>query len=132
MTQRVCDSFLYQKDVAITHLAFSPEYARAVEAKQVAHQESERAKYIVLGAQQEKKTIVTRARGEAESAELIGQAVKKNPGFMKLRRIDAARDIADTVAASGNKVYLSADTLMLNLLGDADDKFEKSIGNKRY
>lgn len=114
-------------DVAITHLAFSPEYARAVEAKQVAQQDAERAKYIVLGAQQEKKTIITKARGEAESASLIGTAVKKNPGFMKLRRIDAARDIADIVAGSGNKVYLNADSLLLNLLGDSDDKFEKGL-----
>jgi prohibitin 2 len=95
-----------------------------------AQQEAERAKYIVLGAQQEKKTIVTKARGEAESAELIGQAVKKNPGFMKLRRIDAARDIADIVSQSGNKVYLSSDTLLLNLLGDAEEKFEKTIRRK--
>mmetsp|Transcript_14859 Transcript_14859/g.27853 ORF Transcript_14859/g.27853 Transcript_14859/m.27853 type:complete len:319 (+) Transcript_14859:227-1183(+) len=118
------------EDVAITHLSFSPEYARAVEAKQVAQQDAERAKYIVLGAQQEKLTIITRARGEAESAELIGLAVKKNPGFMKLRRIDAAREIADIVAKSGNKVYLNADSLLLNLLGDADNKFERSVGGK--
>jgi prohibitin 2 len=59
-------------------------------------------------------------------------AVKKNPGFMKLRRIDAARDIADIVAKSGNKVYLNADSLLLNLLGDADDKFEKSVNRKRW
>jgi len=115
------------EDVAITHLAFSPEYARAVEAKQVAQQDASRAKYVVIGAQQEKKTIITKARGEAESASLIGAAVRKNPGFMKLRRIDAARDIADIVATSGNKVYLNADSLLLNLLGDADDKFEKSM-----
>jgi prohibitin 2 len=96
----------------------------------IAQQEAERAKYIVLGAQQEKKTIITKARGEAESAELIGLAVKKNPGFMKLRRIDAARDIADIVAKSGNKVYLNADSLLLNLLGNADDKFERSVSGK--
>jgi len=119
-------------DVAITHLSFSPEYARAVEAKQVAQQDAEKAKYVVLGAQQEKKTIITRARGEAESAELIGLAVKKNPGFMKLRRIDVARDIADIVAKSGNKVYLNADSLLLNLVGDADEKFEKSIKKKGW
>jgi len=119
------------EDVAITHLAFSPEYARAVEAKQVAQQDAERAKYIVIGAQQEKQTIITKARGEAESATLIGQSVKKNPGFMKLRRIDAARDIADIVSGSGNKVYLNADSLLLNLLGDADEKFEKSVAKKR-
>ena len=95
-----------------------------------AQQDAERAKYIVIGAQQEKKTIITKAKGEAESATLIGTAVKRNPGFMKLRRIDAARDIADIVAGSGNKVYLNADSLLLNLLGDADDKFEKSVSRK--
>jgi len=95
-----------------------------------AQQDAERAKYIVLGALQEKQTIITKAKGEAESASLIGFAVKKNPGFMKLRRIDAARDIADIVAKSGNKVYLNADSLLLNLLGDADDKFEKSVHGK--
>jgi prohibitin 2 len=115
------------EDVAITHLSFSPEYAKAVEAKQVAQQEAEKAKYTVLGAIQEKQTIITKARGEAESAELIGQAVKKNPGFMKLRRIDAARDIADIVAKSGNKVYLNADSLLLNLLSDVDEKLEKGV-----
>merc|ERR1712115_674533 len=125
LNQRASNFNVLLEDVAITHLSFSPEYARAVEAKQVAQQDAEKAKYVVLGAQQEKKTIITRARGEAESAELIGLAVKKNPGFMKLRRIDAARDIVDK---SGNKVYLNADSLLLNLLGDADDKFEKSVG----
>lgn len=121
------------EDTAITNLSFSPEYAKAVEAKQVAQQDAERAKYVVLGAIQEKETIITKARGEAESAELIGNAVKRNPGFMKLRRIDAAKDIADIVAGSGNKVYLNADSLLLNLLGDADEKFEKSVqGNKGW
>merc|ERR1712071_201221 len=119
------------EDVAITHLAFSPEYARAVESKQVAQQDAEKAKYVVLGAIEEKKTIVEKAKGEAESAELIGTAVKKNPGFMKLRRIDAARDISEIVAKSGNKIYLNADSLLLNLLGDADDKFERGVPQKK-
>lgn len=61
---------------------------------------------------------------------LIGNAVKKNPGFMKLRRIDAAREIADTVSTSGNKIYLNSDTLLLNLVGDTDAKFEKGMEGK--
>jgi len=120
------------EDVAITHLSFSPEYARAVEAKQVAQQDAERAKYIVIGAEQEKQTIVTKAKGEAESATLIGLSVKKNPGFMKLRRIDAAREIADIVSGSGNKVYLNADSLLLNLLGDSDEKFGKTLQSSSW
>lgn len=131
LQKRAGNFHIILEDVAITHLAFSPEYARAVEAKQVAQQDAERAKYTVIGAMEEKKTIVTKARGEAESAELIGHAVKKNPGFMKLRRIDAARDIADIVSGSGNKVYLNADSLLLNLLGDADDKLERGVSSSR-
>jgi len=125
LTRRAHGFNVLLEDVAITHLAFSPEYARAVEAKQVAQQDAERAKYVVIGAQQEKKTIITKAKGEAQSAELIGNAVKKNPGFIKLRRIDAAKDIADIVSKSGNKIYLNADSLLLNLLGDADEKVSK-------
>lgn len=132
LNQRATGFKIKLEDTAITHLSFSPEYAKAVEAKQVAQQDAERAKYVVIGAQQEKKTIITKARGEAESASLIGTAVKKNPGFMKLRRIDAARDIADIVSRSGNKVYLNADSLLLNLLGDADEKFEKSVASRRW
>merc|ERR1712238_40504 len=119
-------------DVAITHLSFSPEYARAVEAKRVAQQDAERAKYVVQGVMQEKQTIITKAKGEAESASLIGESVRQNPGFMKLRRIDAARDIASIVSSSGNKIYLNADSLLLNLLGDADDIFEKSVRKRRW
>lgn len=118
------------EDVAITHLAFSPEYARAVEAKQVAQQDAERAKYTVIGAEQEKQTIITKAQGQARATELIGESVKNNPGFMQLRRIDAAREIADIVSSSGNKVYLNADSLLLNLLSDADDKFAKTMNKK--
>jgi len=131
---RRCNLFhVILEDTAITNLSFSPEYAKAVEAKQVAQQDAERAKYVVIGAIQEKETIITKARGEAESAELIGNAVKKNPGFMKLRRIDAAKDIADIVSGSGNKVYLNADSLLLNLLGDADEKFTKRVeGSKGW
>jgi prohibitin 2 len=51
---------------------------------------------------------------------------------MKLRRIDAARDIADIVASSGNKIYLNADTLLLNLMGDTDSKFEKGVSTSRW
>jgi prohibitin 2 len=72
LMQRAYDFHIQLDDVAITHLSFSKEYTAAVEAKQVAQQDSERAKYIVERALQEKKSIVIRAEGEAKSAELIG------------------------------------------------------------
>ena len=51
---------------------------------------------------------------------------------MRSERIMASRiDIADVVD-SGNKVYLNADSLLLNLRGgDAHSKFEKGVESKK-
>lgn len=137
LTQRSADFKIQLDDVAITHLAFSKEYTAAVEAKQVAQQESERAKYIVDRAIQEKKSIVIKAQGEAQSAQLIGNAIQKNPAFVQLRRIEASRDIANTIIGSTNKVYLSSDSLMINTLGDSftdalEDKHNNPTKPKGY
>lgn len=121
-------------DVSITHVAFSPEFTRAVEAKQVAQQTALRAAFLVDQAVQEKQvchlsihpplvvhhtdtveqSIVVRAEGEAQSAELIGDAMRKNKGFLELRRLEAARDIAEQLGQSGNKVMLDSSTLLLD------------------
>lgn len=119
LMNRARDFAILLDDVAITHLAFSKEYTNAVEAKQVALQDSQRARYIVERAIQEKKSIVIKAEGEAKSAELIGNAIQKNPAFLQLRRIEAAKEIAATLSGSGNKVYLNADSLMINTLGES-------------
>ena len=107
-------------------MAFSREYTAAVEAKQVAQQDAERAKYIVDKAIQEKRTIVVKAEGEAESARLIGEAISDNPAFVQLRRIDAAREVANTLSSSQNKVFLNSDNLLLSTLGDATNISTKS------
>jgi len=102
-------------DVSITHLSFGKEYTAAVEAKQVAQQEAERAKFVVDKAKQEKKSTVIKAQGEAKSAKLIGDAVRDNPGYIQLRRLEAARDVAGTLSKSTNKVYLDTQSLLLNV-----------------
>ncbi|KAJ3403168.1 Prohibitin-2, subunit of the prohibitin complex (Phb1p-Phb2p) [Chytridiales sp. JEL 0842] len=106
---------LVMDDVSITHVAFSPEFTSAVEAKQIAQQEAQRASYIVDRAIQEKQSIIVKAQGEAKSAELIGDALKNKSGFLELRKIEAATQIAQTISNSSNKVYVDSDALMLNL-----------------
>eukprot|EP00245_Coleochaete_scutata_P008760 TRINITY_DN2734_c0_g1_i1.p1 TRINITY_DN2734_c0_g1~~TRINITY_DN2734_c0_g1_i1.p1 ORF type:complete len:295 (+),score=52.05 TRINITY_DN2734_c0_g1_i1:77-961(+) len=108
-------------DVSITQLTFGREFTAAIEAKQVAAQEAERAKFVVEKAEQDKKSAVIRAQGEAKSAQLIGEAIATNPAFITLRRIEAAREIATTVANSNNRVFLNSESLLLNLV-DSDIK----------
>ena len=91
LLSRAREFHLELDDVSITHLSFGKEYTAAVEAKQVAQQEAERAKFVVDKAKQEKKSTVIKAQGEAKSAKLIGDAVRDNPGYIQLRRLEARR-----------------------------------------
>lgn len=103
------------EDVSITSVQFSEEFAHAVEAKQIAQQEAQRAAFIVERAKQEQQSIIIRAEGEAEAAKMIGEAMRKNPAFIDLRRIEAAREVAQTVSKSSNRIFLDARSLLLNL-----------------
>lgn len=122
LTRRAYDFGIVIDDVAITQLAFSKEYSAAVERKQIAEQEAGRARFQVEQATQEKKSIELLAQGEAESARLIGQAMKQNPGFLMLRRLEAAKNISKILSTSKNRVFLDSDILLLN----PDTKFNYS------
>ncbi|KAL9047013.1 MAG: hypothetical protein Q9214_000299 [Letrouitia sp. 1 TL-2023] len=111
-------------DVSLTQLSFSPEFTAAVEAKQVAQQEAQRAAFVVDKARQEKQATVVRAQGEARSAELIGDAIKKSRSYVDLRRIENARNIASILQETGgkNKLYLDANGLGLNVNDTTEEK----------
>lgn len=67
---------------------------------------------------QERKAAVIRAEGESESARLISEATKAaGPGMIELRRIEAAKDIADKMAKGRNIAYLPGGNNMLLGLG---------------
>jgi len=119
LTDRAKDFNIILDDVAITDLSFGKEYTAAVEAKQVAHQEAQRAQFFVEKAIQERQQKIVQAEGEAEAAKMLGDAISQNPGYLKLRKIRAAQNVARTIANSQNRVYLNAGSLMLNL-GERD------------
>lgn len=115
LTERAANFNIALDDVSITSLTFGKEFTAAIEAKQVAAQEAERAKFVVEKAEQDKKSAVIRAQGEATSAQLIGQAIANNAAFITLRRIEASREIAQTISNSNNRVFLNSNDLLLNL-----------------
>ncbi|MBA0695842.1 hypothetical protein Goari_002441, partial [Gossypium aridum] len=114
LTQRARDFNIELADVAITHLSYGSEFSRAVEQKQVAQQEAERSKYVVAKADQERRAAIIRAEGESEAAKLISEATATaGMGLIELRRIEASREIAATLARSPNVAYLPGGQNML-------------------
>ena len=61
LNERLKDFYIVLDDVSITELAFGQEFSRAIEEKQIAMQEAERAKYIVEQAEQDKLSEIARA-----------------------------------------------------------------------
>ncbi|CDS03295.1 Putative Prohibitin-1 [Lichtheimia ramosa] len=105
--KRARDFNIALEDVSITHMTFGREFTNAVEQKQIAQQEAERAKFIVERAEHERQAAIIRAEGDSQAAELISQSLAKaGQGLVEFRRIEASKEIAGTLSASRNVTYL--------------------------
>ena len=77
----------------------------AMDQKQIAQQDAEQSPFIVEKAEQERDRPPQRygAEGEAESAETISKAVAKaGDGWLMIRRIEASKENAQTLASNPN------------------------------
>ncbi len=72
--------------LSITNFDFSPEFNRAIEAKQVAQQEAEKQKYVLQQATLQKQTDVTKAEGTAQAAKLNAESLKVQGGALVIAR----------------------------------------------
>jgi len=121
LTDRARDFNIILDDVSITELSFGKEYAAAVESKQIAQQEAQRAAYLVEKAKQEKQQKIVQAEGETAAATMLGAAISQNPGYLKLRKLAASKKISATISQSQNRVYLNAGSLMLDVVNPTFD-----------
>jgi prohibitin 2 len=115
LIDRARDFNIILDDVSLTELSFGKEYTAAVEAKQIAQQEAQRAAYTVDKAKQERQQKIVQAEGEAAAATMLGEAITKDPGYLKLRKLNASAKISSVISQSQNRVYLSGQSLMLNV-----------------
>ena len=109
LTERAATFGLILDDVSLTHLTFGKEFTEAVEAKQVAQQEAERARFVVEKAEQQKKAAIISAEGDSKAAELIANSLATaGDSLIELRKLEAAEDIAHQLSRSRNITYLPA------------------------
>jgi regulator of protease activity HflC (stomatin/prohibitin superfamily) len=73
-------------DTSVVDLNFSPEFAKAVEEKQIAEQKAQRAVYIAQEAQQEAQAEINRAQGKAEAQRLLAETLKAQGGQLVLQK----------------------------------------------
>lgn len=109
LTKRSSQFGVILDDISITHLTFGKEFTQAVEMKQVAQQDAEKARFLVEKAEQVKKASIISAEGDAQAAELLAKSfAESGDGLVELRRIEAAEDIAYQLSRSRQVSYLPA------------------------
>ena len=81
-------------DTSVVDLSFSPEFARAVEEKQIAEQKSQRAVYVAREAEQQAQADINRAKGKAEAQRLLAETLRAQGGQLVLQKeaIEAWRE----------------------------------------
>lgn len=114
MRERIADFNIVLEDISLVDLQFTKEFMNAVEQKQVAEQEAERYKFVVQENEQKKKATIIRAEGESTAAKMISDAMgQSGPGFVELRKSEASREIAQTLAKSPSVHFLPSGATML-------------------
>lgn len=73
-------------DTSVVDLAFSPEFSRAVEEKQIAEQRAQRAVYVAQEAEQEAQAEINRAKGKAEAQRLLAETLRAQGGQLVLQK----------------------------------------------
>jgi regulator of protease activity HflC (stomatin/prohibitin superfamily) len=102
--------------LSITNFDFSPEFNKAIEAKQVAQQETEKQRYLLQRAELEKQTEIARAEGKAQAARLTAQSLREMGGGLVIARewIEKWDGKLPSVSAggSGGQFIVDLSTLM--------------------
>ena len=73
-------------DTSVVDLAFSPEFSKAVEDKQIAEQRAQRAVYVAQEAEQEAQSDINRAKGRAEAQRLLAETLRAQGGQLVLQK----------------------------------------------
>lgn len=107
LARKKAGDLLVIEDIVIQDIALTQELERAIEQKMVQEQEAAKAKYIQQRAQIEADTAVIKAKGEANSIRIRGEALKENPAFVELQIVDRWDGISPLVIGGGGNVMMT-------------------------
>ncbi|PSN17883.1 primosomal protein [filamentous cyanobacterium CCP5] len=86
LSQRLDKYGILILDTSVVDLDFSPEFAKAVEEKQIAEQRAKRAIYVAQEAEQTAQADINRAKGKAEAQRLLAETLKAQGGQLVLQK----------------------------------------------
>ena len=116
-TQKAKEFNIHLEDVSIYDLKFGSEFMKSIERKQVAQQEAEKYKYIVMKAEEEKKAKIIESEGNSIAAQMISNAVAKyGSSVLELKKLESALYISKKLTETNNISFIpGGNNILLNL-----------------
>jgi len=97
------DGFMVD-EVVLRDVRFTPEFTKAIEAKQIAQQSAEQMKYTLEKESKEAERKVIEARGRASAIEVINKALAQNPNYIKYLYVDKLSDKISVIVSDQNTI----------------------------
>jgi prohibitin 2 len=91
-------------EVVLRDVRFTAEFAKAIEAKQIAQQSAEQMKYTLEKEQKEAERKVIEAQGRANAIEVINRALAQNPNYIKYLYVDKLSDKISVIVSDQNTI----------------------------
>ena len=97
------DGFMVD-EMVLRDVRFTPEFTKAIEAKQIAQQSAEQMKYVLEKEQREAERKVIEASGRAKAIETINEALRQNPNYIKYLYVDKLSDKISVIVSDQNTI----------------------------
>jgi len=97
------DGFIID-EVVLRDVRFTPEFSKAIEAKQIAQQAAEQMKYTLEKEQKEAERKVIEASGRARAIETINEALRQNPNYIRYLYVDKLSDKISVIVSDQNTI----------------------------
>ncbi len=97
------DGFLID-EVVLRDVRFTEQFAKAIEAKQIAQQSAEQMRYVLEKEQKEAERKVIEAQGRAKSIETINEALRQSPSYIRYLYVDKLSDKVSVIVSDQNTI----------------------------
>jgi regulator of protease activity HflC (stomatin/prohibitin superfamily) len=91
-------------EVVLRDVRFTDQFGKAIEAKQIAQQSAEQMKYVLEKEQREAERKVIEAQGRAKAIEMINEALRQNPNYIRYLYVDKLSDKISVIVSDQNTI----------------------------
>ncbi len=104
LKKTLAENYIVLDEVLMRDVRFTPDFEKAIEAKQIAQQEAQRMQYVLQKEELEKKRKIIEAEGEAEAIKRKGEALARYPALIQYEYVKKIAPNIQAIITDGKTI----------------------------